>query len=100
MDTAPTPFPTREHLHALSMVGRVVTDGVHVGVVRMIDGPDWAVTASRVTGEVTLQSLPPVGWTAPGPVATVVWHGTDYSVTVPVAHLTRGVTLFKAYGLH
>lgn len=98
--TAPETFPTSEHLTALGMVGRTVTDGVQVGVVRMIDGPDWVAATNGDGSEARLITVPAVTWTAPGPVAQVRWHGTDYLATVPMAHLTRGVTLFKAYGLH
>jgi hypothetical protein len=98
--TAPETFPTREHLTALSMVGRVVTDGAQVGVVRMIDGPDWVVATNGDGSEARLVHVEPVTWTAPGPVAQVRWHGTEYLATVPMDHLTRGVTMFKAYGLH
>lgn len=91
-------YPTPSQLTALGMVGRTVTDGVRTGVCRMIDGPDWAAAADG-TGARLAQLTPMSSWTAPGPIAQVRWHGSNRLDAVPMSDLTRGVTMFKAYGL-
>ena len=93
--TAPASTPS---LRALALVGRTVTDGVRVGVMRSANGPDWFVVADESgTAQLHTVDLP---W-ASSPVAEceVRWHGTSWTSVVPLASVRKGVTLFKAYGL-
>jgi len=93
--TAPGTTPS---MRALALVGRVVTDGVHVGVCRSANGPDWFV-AQDADGAARLVILDSV-WASPRGEAEVVWHGTRWATVVPLDSIRKGVTLFKAYGLH
>lgn len=109
MTTTPGTYPTTEQATALALVGRVVTDGTQVGILRMVDARDWVVvcdtTAPRHEWDL---SVPPATLlhTAPLPLsfpesayANVRWNGTDCLTVVPLRSIRRGVTLSKAYGL-
>lgn len=88
-------YPTPEQSTALGMVGRTVTDGVRVGVARMIDGHDWIAATNGDGTEARLIHTDAVHWTAPGPMVQVRWHGAPSLDEVPMTRLTRGVTLAK-----
>lgn len=102
-----TTYPTTEQLTALGMVGRVITDGTRVGVLRMVDGPDWMVVGEMVTRPAWDTSVPPARLVHTAPLASpfpqgaygnVRWHGTDYLTVIPLCALRRGVTLRKSHG--
>ena len=95
---------TPDSLRALSLVGRVVTDGVRVGVARHADGPNWMVVAEITERpahtvadpeRVRLIVLDDV-WSAHSePEIAVRWHGQDWLTVVPLSKIRKGVTLNK-----
>ena len=93
--TAPASTPS---MRALALVGRVVTDGVRVGVCRTVNGPDWFVAADE-TGTVQLHTTDLPWASSPEPQAEVRWHGARWTSVCPLGDLRKGVTLFKGYGL-
>lgn len=93
--TAPASTPS---MRALALVGRVVTDGTRVGVLRTANGPDWFVVADQ-DGVAQLHTTDLPWASSPEAEAEVVWHGASWASVVPLADVRRGVTLFKAYGL-
>lgn len=98
-DTTPAPRTgtTTPSLRALALVGRVVTDGTHVGVCRSANGPDWFVVADGDSARLVCMDTP---WASTTEVeAEVRWHGTSWTSVVPLASIRKGVTLTKPYGL-
>ena len=93
--TAPASTPS---MRALALVGRVVTDGVRVGVMRTANGPDWFVVADE-SGTVQLHTTDLPWASSPEPECEVRWDGAAWTSVVPLADVRKGVTLFKAYGL-
>lgn len=93
--TAPASTPS---MRALALVGRTVTDGVRVGVMRSANGPDWFVVADE-TGTVQLHTVDQPWASSPEAEAEVRWHGTSWTSVVPLASVRKGVTLVKPYGL-
>ena len=93
--TAPSTTPS---LRALALVGRVVTDGVQVGVMRSANGPDWFVVADG-DGTAQLHTIDQPWASSPEAEAEVRWHGTAWVSVVPLASIRKGVTLTKPYGL-
>lgn len=93
--TAPSTTPS---LRALALVGRVVTDGVQVGVMRSANGPDWFVVADE-TGTVQLHTIAEPWASSPEAECEVRWHGTSWNSVAPLASIRKGVTLTKPYGL-
>lgn len=89
--TAPASTPS---MRALALVGRVVTDGVRVGVARHADGPDWFV-ALNDRGEAVLSVLPDTWAAHSEPEVAVRWHGSSWLTTVPLSKIRKGVTLTK-----
>jgi hypothetical protein len=87
--TAPGTTPS---MRALALVGRVVTDGVRVGVMRSANGPDWFVVAED--GAARLVVLDSV-WASPRGEAEVIWHGSRWAQVVPLDSIRKGVTLTK-----
>lgn len=98
MTTTPAPRTgTAPSLRALALVGRTVTDGVHVGVCRSANGPDWFVAQDSTGARLVCMDSP---WASTAEVeAEVVWHGTTWTSVVPLASIRKGVTLTKSYGL-
>lgn len=101
---APEAYPTTAQLAALSMVGRVVTDGTRVGVLRMVDGPDWVVVTDtsaprhewdRSVPPAILFHTPGTSGASPFGEASVRWNGADYLSPFPLGCLTKGVSLVK-----
>lgn len=89
--TAPASTPS---MRALALVGRVVTDGVRVGVARHADGPNWFV-ALNDRGEAVLSVLPDT-WSAHSEAEVAVrWNGSPWLTVVPLAKIRKGVTLHK-----
>lgn len=96
---------TPDSLRALSLVGRVVTDGVRVGVARHADGPNW-----MVVGEITERPAHLVTdpervrlivlddhWSAHSePEILVRWHGQPWLTVCPLNKIRKGVTLRKS----
>ena len=93
--TAPASTPS---MRALALVGRVVTEGTQVGVMRSASGPDWFVVADE-TGTVQLHTTDQPWASSPEPECEVRWHGTSWTSVVPLASVRKGVTLVKPYGL-
>lgn len=89
--STPTTTPS---LRALALVGRVVTDGVRVGVMRTASGPDWFVVQDE-TGVPQLHVLESPWASSPDAEAEVRWHGTPWTSVVPLAGVRKGVTLAK-----
>jgi len=89
--TAPASTPS---MRALTLVGRTVTDGTRVGVMRSANGPDWFVVQDGTgTAQLHLTELP---WaSSPTPEAEVRWHGQSWTSVVPLASVRKGVTLAK-----
>lgn len=88
---APASTPS---MRALALVGRVVTDGVRVGVARHADGPDWFV-ALNDRGEAVLSVLPDTWAAHSEPEIAVRWHGQNWLTMVPLSKIRKGVTLTK-----
>lgn len=91
-------FPTPACLHAVGLIGAVVTDGHHVGRVVQIDGPDWQVTPDPSDTRLPNQRAAKITrfpWiTFPyGPVADV--QTCCGLRAMDVSKITRGVTLAK-----
>lgn len=95
---APSTFPSPAQVAALSMVGRIVTDGLRVGVMRSANGPDWFVVQGA-DGAVQLHTDPQVWAPSPTPQCEVKWSGATWNSVLPLGDVRKGVTLFKAYGL-
>lgn len=93
--TAPASTPS---MRALALVGRVVTDGMRVGVMRSANGPDWFVVQGE-DGIAQLHTTPQVWASSPTPECEVRWSGSAWTSVLPLSDVRKGVTLFKAYGL-
>lgn len=85
---------TTPSMRALALVGRVVTDGVRVGVMRTANGPDWFVVADGA-GVAQLHVMESPWASSPEAEAEVVWHGHTWTSVVPLASIRKGVTLAK-----
>lgn len=89
--TAPASTPS---MRALALVGRVVTDGVRVGVMRTANGSDWFVVADEA-GVAQLHVLESPWASRQEAECEVRWHGQHWTSVLPLASVRKGVTLRK-----